>query len=352
MADKVIGVDFGGSGIKIAEIQTGKEITVLRQILVPLDRDVVHNGAVAPENISLVASVLKSALAEHKVLTRDAIMGINSVADVFVNRTVTDWHDPKDFHRAITFDLAANQHLLPGAPEEIMLDAVIHRDFTDEDGNKKLDALLVGVVPEVVDIQVQILQKAGLNVAGADLGGIAMLRAVETFVREEGQLDLLVDVGAEVVSVLIHENGRPYALNLYKSAGGRDADRVIEQAIQNDNRKVIESIKSAAVEDQAIFEALSDYTLRVYNAIEKSVANYLAAHPPTTRRPPIEAITLTGAGALLPTLDATLSNSFRVPVQIARLDPAIAGDAAPFLQEGTMSTSFTAAIGLAMGVAV
>jgi hypothetical protein len=54
----------------------------------------------------------------------------------------------------------------------------------------------------------------------------------------------------------------------------------------------------------------------------------------------------------MPTLAATLSNSFRVPVQIAVFDPTIGGEPVMFQQENAMSTSFTAAVGLAMGVAV
>lgn len=359
MAEKIIGVDFGGSGIKLAEVQTAKDsATVLRQIFVPLDRDLVRNGSIKPENIGLVASVLKAALTEHKVLTRDVIMGINSADDVFVNRAVTDWHDPKDFHQAIAFDLLANPNLLPGAPEEVRVDAVVHRDFTDADGGKHLDVLLVGVNPEIVDTQVQILQKAGLNIAGADLSAMAMLRSVQTYSRGEGQLDVLVDIGQEVVSVLIHENGRPYAIRLQKGAGGADADRIIRDAIQDDTPARIQRLKSApeaaSPEDRAKLRGpLEDYSFKVYTAIEKAVTGYLNAHPPTEERPAsIETITLTGSGALMPTLAATLSNSFRVPVQIAAFDPTIAGEPEMFQQENVMSTSFTAAVGLAMGVAV
>jgi type IV pilus assembly protein PilM len=359
VAEKIIGVDFGGSGIKLAEVQTAKDsATVLRQVFVPLDRDLVRNGSIKPENIGLVASVLKAALAEHKVLTRDVIMGINSADDVFVNRAVTDWHDPKDFHQAIGFDLLANPNLLPGAPEEVRVDAVVHRDFTDEEGGKHLDVLLVGVNPEIVETQVQILQKAGLNIAGADLTAMAMLRSVQTFSRGDGQLDVLVDIGQEVVSVLIHENGRPYAIRLQKGAGGADADRIIRDAIQDDTPAKIQKLKAApeaaSPQDRArIRPALEDYTFKVYTAIEKAVTGYLNAHPPTEENPAsIETITLTGSGSLMPTLAATLSNSFRVPVQIAVFDPTIGGEPVMFQQENAMSTSFTAAVGLAMGVAV
>jgi len=178
VADKVLGIDFGATGIKIAEVQTGKDSsTVVRQLFMPLEADLVHRGSIHPGNVGRIASELKMFLGAQKVLTRDAIMGIGAADEVFVNRTITNWHDAKDFHTAVGFEISANPDLLPGAREGVIMDAVVFGELQDSDGHRKLDTLLIGVNPSVIETQIQVLQKAGLRIAGSDLTAFGLLRA-------------------------------------------------------------------------------------------------------------------------------------------------------------------------------
>lgn len=349
MADKVLGIDFGATGIKMAEVQNGKDgSTVLRQLFLPLQQDLVHRGAIHADNISRIASELKMFLAANKVMTRDAIMGVGAADDVFVNRTITRWHDPKDFHTAVGFEISANPDLLPGARDGVLLDAVVFGELQDDEGDRKLDALLIGVNPSVVDAQIQVLQKAGLRVAGSDLNAFGLLRSIALPVRAPGQLDLLVDIGHEVLTVILHEGGKPYAVALQKDAGGRAATDKLEQAIQDDDPAILQSAKLNPVGDLA-YKAIMEYSFKVYTAISEAIFSYTSHHP---EKQNIEGITLTGGGALLRTLPATLQNSFGVPVQVGVMDPAVLGEAERYNTEQKLSACYAAAVGLGMGATV
>lgn len=350
MADKVLGIDFGATGIKIAEVQTAKDsVTVLRQLFMPLESGLVHRGVIAADNIARIANELKMFLGAQKVLTRDAIMGVGAVDEVYVNRTVTNWHDQKDFHTAIGFELQANPDLLPGAREGALMDAVVFGELQDEEGQRKLDTLLIGVNPDIVDAQIQVLQKAGLRIAGSDLTAFGLLRAVALPSRPAGQLDLLVDIGHEIVTAIIHEGGRPYAVALQKGAGGSDADAVIEDAIQYDDKDKIYEAKVSSG-NPAAHKAIQDYAFKVFTAIQEAIYSYEVSRPDIGAK--IQGITLTGGGALLRTLPKTLQNSFLVPVEIAVLDDGVGGEAQRYTPNGKLSSCCAAAVGLAMGATV
>lgn len=351
MADKVLGIDFGATGIKIAEVQTGKgDPTVVRQLFLPLEADLVHRGAIHPENVGRISSELKMFLSAQKVVARDAIMGISAADEVFVNRTVTNWHDAKDFHTAVGFEISANPDLLPGAREGVIMDAVVFGELQDDDGHRKLDTLLIGVNPVVVNTQIQVLQKAGLRVAGSDLTAFGLLRAIALPARPPGQLDMLVDIGHEVLTVVIHEGGKPYAVVLQKDAGGREANEIIEQALLDDDVDAILSAKTVPSADPRVHGALQDYAFKVFTAIQEAIVSYTLNHP--EREQKIQGITLTGGGALLRTLPGTLKNSFRVPVEIGALDTAVAGEAERYNTDQKMSACYAAAVGLALGATV
>jgi len=159
-----------------------------------------------------------------------------------------------------------------------------------------------------------------------------------------------VDIGAEVLTVVIHEGGRPYAVALQKDAGGREADAIIEGAILDDDAELIQASKTMASADERVHGAILEYSFKVYTAIQEAILSYTDSHPEL--EPKVQGITLTGGGSLLRTLAATLKNSFRVPVEIGTLDTAVTGEAVRYNTDQKMSACYAAAVGLAMGATV
>lgn len=348
MADSVIGIDFGGSGIKLAEVRTVKGIsTVLKQAYMPLEPGQVVDGAPLPSAAAGIAADLKAFLAAEKFTTRDAVMGLNSVDDIFVNRASAPWHPPKDFHSAIGFDIIADPSLLLGAPEDVVLDAVIFGEFTDQATEKRLlDVLLCGVTSKVVNTQVEILQKAGLNPSGADLAGLAALRALPLVQRPADNLDVIVDVGRDALSVLIHDNGKPYSLTLQTGAAGQEASRTISDALQDDDVELISREKVVFSRDYRVRRAVDDYCFTAVGAIRGAIQSYL-----DLRKSPasLAGITLIGGGALLHGLREAIQDSLAISTVIGKFDPSIQGNPERYYLGPVLSADYTVAVGLAMG---
>lgn len=347
MAEKVIGIDFGSSGLKLAEVSIEKgAVTVLRQAFMPLDPGTVSNGGLKPENVEAVATDLKAFLAAEKFTSKDAVMGIHSVSDVFVNRAVTPWHEPKNYQTAVGFDIIADEALLVGAPAEVIVDAVVFGEFTDEDDRRKVDALLVGAGQKLVDLQLEVLRKAGLNAAGADLAGMAALRASWIADRSPGVLDVLVDIGQDVTSVLIHESGRPYALTLHRGTAGSELNKLIAAALQDDDMERVVKEKVSYNRDYRVQQAMDDYAFKLTSMISGAVESYQSTRP---ERAKVAGLTLIGGGSLVTNLPATLQEATGLRTMTGRYAIDIGGEPERHHLGPILSSDYMAAVGLAMG---
>lgn len=347
MAEKVIGIDFGSTGLKIAEVSIEKgTVTVVRQAYMPLDPGAVSSGGIKAENVEVVASELKAFLGANKFTSKDAVMGINSASDVYVNRAITPWHEPKNFRTAVGFDIIADDTLLLGAPQEVIIDAVVFGEFTDANDKRKIDALLIGVGQKLVDLQLEVLHKAGLNAAGADLAGLASLRASWIASRSPGILDVLVDIGHDVTSVLIHESGKPYALELYRSSGGAELDKLIAKGLQDDDPERVVKEKVSFNRDYRVQQAMDDYAFKLTSTISGAIESYQSTRP---ERAQIAGLTLIGGGSLVTNLPATLQEATGLRTMTGRYAIDIGGDPERHHLGPILSTDYMAAVGLAMG---
>lgn len=347
MAEKVIGIDFGSTGLKIAEVSIEKGVvTVVKQAYLPLDPGVISSGGIKPENAELIASELKAFLATQKFTSKDAVMGINSASDVYVNRAVTPWHEPKNYQTAIGFDIIADESLLLGAPPGVIIDAVVFDEFTDANEKRKVDALLIGVGDKLVNTQLEILQKAGLNAAGADLSGMASLRASWVASRAPGVLDVLVDIGQDVTSVLIHEGGKPYALTLHRGTAGGDLNKLIAAGLQDDSPDRIIKEKVSFNRDYRVQQAMDDYAFKLTSTISGAIESYQSTRP---ERAQVAGLTLIGGGSLVHNLPATLQDATGLRTMTGRYAIDIGGEPERHHLGPILSTDYMAAVGLAMG---
>lgn len=357
MIGKVIGIDFGTTGIKLAQVKTTKDAFIVeKQAFLPLDPKIIVEGRIVPEKAATVASKLKALLLEEKFTTKDVVMGLNSVNDVFVNRTVTKAHSPKEYNAAIVNDIAVDKGLLLGAKsEEILINPVVFSEFEDDEGEKKLDVLLCGVNEALVVDQAKILKQAGLTVIGADLAALAALRSVRTAQRDPGHLDLLVDIGQDVLSVLIHESGVPYSITLQGSKAGGHATYMISNSLDDDDMPKMDRVKAnvSSLTDyrtrERTAEAVDEYNTLAGAAISNALQSY-AANRGSTLLP--AGITLIGGGSLIAGLPERLEDMLEMPVRIGEFDPAIGGEPARYYTEEPLSTDYTVAVGLGMGATV
>lgn len=229
MPRTLVGLDIGSTGVRAAELVPGRRRTTLRRFEhVPLEPGVVRAGAVVDG--PALTEALKTLWSRGKFGSREVTIGIAN-SGVLVRQMDLDWMPPADFRKALRFQV---QDVLPFSVDEANLDYHLldELEVPGEDGapRKVARILLVAAAREVVDAFVDAARGAGLRTHGVDLLAFALLRArTPALVAGGGVTEAIVDVGADVISVVVHTDGVPRYVRMIPGVGGDAVTQAIQQ---------------------------------------------------------------------------------------------------------------------------
>jgi type IV pilus assembly protein PilM len=224
MARTVVGLDIGSSGVRAAEFTLGRRPTLRRFASVSLPDGVIRAGMVA--DAEGLSEALRSLWSQGKFRTKSVVLGIANDA-VLVRQLDLEWMPAADFRKGLRYQVA---DALPIPVDEANLDYYMLEEIAlpVEDGaepRKVARVMLVAAGREMVDSFVRPLQAAGLRPVGVDLLPFALVRAVSAVdagTAEAGApLEAVVDIGADMVVVVVHQGGRPRFVRTLPGHGGR-----------------------------------------------------------------------------------------------------------------------------------
>jgi type IV pilus assembly protein PilM len=213
-----IGVDVGSTAVRVAEVAVGDIPVVVRAAQVPLPPGVVEAGEVRqPE---AVAEALRELWSMSGVTSKQVYLGVGNQR-VVVREVALPWLPEKELRDTLGFQV---QEFIPMASDEAVLDFDLVGEM-DQGGRRMVRIMLVAAHKPMVNNLVEAALAAKLDPQGIDLTPFAVIRAVGT--GDEG-LDLdssgdeaLVDFGAQVTSICVHDRGVTRFVRMLPS-GGRD----------------------------------------------------------------------------------------------------------------------------------
>jgi type IV pilus assembly protein PilM len=229
MARTLVGLDIGSSGVRAAEFAIQRRrVTVRRFAAVPLAPGVVRAGTVVDGDA--LTEAIKQVRALGKFSTKNVTLGIAN-AGVMVRQMDLDWMPPADFAKALRYQV---EDALPFPVEEANLDYHLleELELETEGGEPRRVArvLLIAATREMVDAFVGAAQRAGLRPTGVDLLPFALVRARTPHgVDPAGEVEAIVDIGADVVSVVVHAGGVPRYVRMIPGVGGDAITQAIQQ---------------------------------------------------------------------------------------------------------------------------
>lgn len=319
--------------------------TVHWQHVIGVRAGAIATGSLSEDHIESLAQDLKAAIKENKITTKAVVAGVNSVGGVFATRTTIDHHNPRDIRKHLSNVVMTDAKVMGFRLEDVVIDLAVLNEIKTEE-NTYLDSFIVAVRETVLDNINTVITKAGLRLVGVDVNALAVLRSLKTVPRGMGQIDVVVDIGADIASILIHENGKPVHLQLNTGLGGRDADMAIAREMQAEDPTQTLSHKVRGDRDYRATAGLETYFAQIKSAIDNEISTYLNSR---TTGDGVAGITLVGAGSLVPGLRDALSRMTNVPVIIGELDSTIGGEVEQYKKGQLVSTDYTASIGLAIG---
>jgi type IV pilus assembly protein PilM len=222
-----VGLDIGSTAVRAAEVTMGDSPQVLRAAQVPLAAGAVENGEVREPDV--VAEALRELWKRSGIKSKRVYLGVGNQR-VVVREVSLPWLPEKELRASLGFQV---QEFIPMSVDEAVLDFDTLGEI-EQEGRRMLRILLVAAQRLMVSAAVQAAQAAKLDPGGVDLNPFALVRAVgtsdEALDLETGGDEAVVDVGAHVTNICVHDRGVTRFVRILPS-GGRDVTIAIARGL-------------------------------------------------------------------------------------------------------------------------
>jgi type IV pilus assembly protein PilM len=317
-ARTAIGLDIGTSGVRAAELSFGKNGVTLEKFgQVALPEGSVRDGEVVDQDA--VAEAVKQLWAHTKFSSKKVVIGVSN-GKVIVRQVDLPWLPDDELKKSLPFQV---QDFIPIPVDHAVLDFLSLEEYEAEQGGRMLRGLLVAASRDMVMSSVSAVQAAGLTPTVVDLTSFAVLRALGSTANAEGgpaEVEAVVDIGARVTNIVVHEGGVPRFVRILLM-GGADiteavADRMgvpAEQAEAVKQQVGLAGLASDKPEDQAVARVMDSSGQAFVDEVRGSLDYYMAS----TGSAPLSRIVVSGGGGRLAGLAERLGTAARLPVVAA-----------------------------------
>lgn len=227
--------------------------------------------------------------------------------------------------------------------DEVILDYVQLGDPDPATG--MVSGLLIASPRRPVLAAVEAIERAGLTVARVDLSSFGALRSIAD---EHLAVQAVIDVGAQLTSIIIHNHGVPQLVRTLARGGQQLTDALADGLeLDRDEAEQLKRERGLTTRGDAVSDALNAGIRPLLAEIRSSINYFRTGNAGAL----IEGISLTGGGAALPGLAAALSTQNNLPTAV--VTPLQHLDSSPSAADGYDPSSVASAvsIGLAMGAA-
>lgn len=347
-----MGLDIGTSAVRAAEVSLGRGRTTLQrfgQVALPLGA--VREGEVVDP--PSVAAALKELWGSAKFSTKKVVLGVAN-QKVVVRQVDLPWMPVEELRKSLAFQV---QDFIPMPVEQAILDFHPVEEFVTADGTRTLRVLLVAAARDMVNSLLAAVKAAGLEATQIDLSPFALVRSVVPAVAVlPGEAEAIVDIGARVTNIVVHQGGVPRFVRILLMGGENVTDAVAERmGVPFEQAEAIKqqlgmSPVAGQVEVEHPAARVVETTASTFVDEVRGSLDYYLAQPGSAR---LSGIRVSGGGSRLLNLPARLSQATRLPVvavePLRRFEAEKTGLTPEQLSYVEPATSVS--LGLALGVA-
>ena len=341
---RLVGLDIGSSGLRAVEVhrRAGALPEIVRAANLDLPAGIISNGTIGDEH-ALVAGL--------KRLWKSGRFGTRTVAITLADATLLTrqmdlpWMPEDDFRSALRYQV---QDALPVDTATVELDAhtLSESHTVDRSGHavETKRVLVVAADRSTTISMAETVRKARLAPMIIDSSAFALIRAVcHGRLPDDDVPRVIVDIGAEATTVIVHAAGQPRFIRTITNTGGDHATNAIADALDldipaaealklqiglNGPAPIVATVSESSVfsslaevqplldpRTQTAVDALNPWATTVVSEIRNSIDYFLSSSAPDT---PIASITLCGRASLLDGLLERIAT--QVPYAVHRLD--------------------------------
>jgi type IV pilus assembly protein PilM len=326
-----VGVDIGSAAIKVVELAGDAHAAegqgrVVRAASGPTPEGTLAEGRIA--DVPAVGRALRDLVQNAGIRSRRTVAAVNG--QVALMREVRMPQLPPDeMRQAARFEV---ERYLPYPISEVTFDTVVVGEGRDG-AAAKVDVLVVAARTEVLHQHAAALQAAGLEPAVLEVEPLAVMRAVASRAAAD-QATACIHLGSSVTMILVAEGQAPRVIrtvafgtaHLLEAAASRlgatgEAPAVLQARLAGSGGEV-----------PGLREAIDDSLSPLVTEVRRSLEYYGGRH----RSVMPERVVVTGGGAALPGIAASLTSALDMTVELGDpfaalggLPPGIAADTGP-----------------------
>ena len=345
MAKTRIGVDIGSTAVRAAEVVPGDKAVLVRAAQVPLPAGAVENAEVRQPDV--VAEALRELWGRGKFKAKQAYLGVGNQR-VIVREIALPWLPEKELRSSLAFQV---QEFIPMSVDDAVLDYDAIGEL-EQDGRRLLRILLVAAQRGMVSALVASATSAKLDPVGVDLTPFALVRSVGMY--EGLDLDVqgdeaVVDVGAHVTNICVHDRGLTRFVRILPS-GGRDVTLAVARGLGVGDDVAERLKRGEPVEDGPALEDAERVALQRAGAFVDEIRSSLEFYTAQVPGAKIGRVVVTGGGSKLRGFLDLLQERIPVKVERGRVFERVRSQLGMTLDEQNEAEPLLAvAVGLAMG---
>jgi type IV pilus assembly protein PilM len=340
-----IGVDIGSTAVRAAEVVPGDKPVLVRAAQVPLPAGAVENAEVRQPDI--VAEALKDLWSKGKFKARQVYLGVGNQR-VIVREIALPWLPEKELRNSLAFQV---QEFIPMSVDDAVLDYDPVGEL-EQEGRRLLRILLVAAQRGMVSALVAGATAAKLEAVGVDLTPFALVRAVGLF--EGLDLDVqgdeaVVDVGAHVTNICVHDRGLTRFVRILPS-GGRDVTLAVARGLGVEDDVAERLKRGETIEGGPSLEDAQRLAIQRAGAFVDEIRSSLEFYTAQVPGAKIGRVVVTGGGSKLRGFLDVLQERIPVKVERGRVFERVRSQLGMSLDEQNEAEPLLAvAVGLAMG---
>lgn len=310
MGRTVVGLDIGTSAVRAAEIQMGTPPTLVRFAQVALPSGAVADGEVVDREA--VSRAIRDLWRRGGFKGKRVAIAVSN-QKVVVRQVEIPFMEEEELRGALRFQV---QEYIPIPIDDAILDYQILEEFAGEEGTRMVRVLVVAAMRDMVSAFVGAVQGAGLQPLLIDYSGFAALRALcesEPALLSDRQSEAVLDIGAGVTNIVVHEGGIPRFVRILQ-VGGSDITEALVAALgvgaeEGERLKMSAAGTNGGGDGSArvVEQRLASFVDDVRSSIE-----YYQAQPGTAH---VGRVLVCGGGSRLPRLAERLATALRIPVE-------------------------------------
>ncbi|MFL6162255.1 MAG: type IV pilus assembly protein PilM [Jatrophihabitantaceae bacterium] len=339
-----IGIDLGATSVRAAILSHGTtagrpSVSVHGIGHVDLPVGAVVNGVVSDQNS--VTMALKRLWAENRFECRNVILGITN-QQIVVRALEMPQLPPEQLAKALPFKA---REVVPLPLDQALIDWIPLGEA--DRGSEMIPGLLIATPRQPVLAAVQAIEKAGLQVARVDLSSFAALRAIAD---ESCGVEAVVDIGAHMTNIVIHNHGVPKVVRAVTRGGHELTERIMDATgLEPDRAEEAKRVQGLSASNKNFVDAISEGVRPLLAEIRSSIHYFGTTEGGAT----VERVSLTGGGSALPGLAQLLGDHLSIRTDVVAPMQHIRNRLASkeIQKEDTELSATAVALGLAMGAA-